>query len=197
MYPYGFVTAVLLFFGLFFYYAVARFALIRWLNIGLLSLTVISMVIAGENGRKFIHWTGFSVLDLRKLSVLADQQPISTTTTRIIVYSMFAAEICLLVWWWVVNRAPILGLEGLSDPSLVDIAMQQHYNNQFRLYLGLFPMLFLPMVGSLKGSERIPIFGFLLRRTMMLPMLAPLIAGGQLYKLIDWWIKTYKPELPF
>lgn len=160
---------------------------VKTVNSILFWVTLVSLVLAGDNGLRLAHWEGLLSFSLRKLWVVADATPISRRVVRFLFSSLFAGELALLIWWLVVQAAKPLPPEMFSDPLLYEEAQLGHFNTQMGLYWWL-PLILGPVFRwALMWLEGRPIVGFLLRQTRLLILpIVPLLGYLESRMIINW-----------
>jgi hypothetical protein len=161
------------------------------------ALFALSIVLAGDNARRFWRWEGLYAIDLRQLRVKADDRPISKTITRVVFYSLFAAEIAFFIWWWIFTAQPLLIAEQITDPIQLDEALRVYAEYRLGIYLPILPVLIIVCIFAVLGLERVPGFRFFLRRTRLLIIpVVPLIGVLQLRTLAQWVVEVFNSSLP-
>lgn len=163
-------------------------SIIKIINTILFWVTLVSLVFAGDNGRRFAGWLGLRSFSRRKAGVVADQAPKSREVVRVGFEALFAYELAILIWWLVMQLNQPIPAEMFSDPLLYLEAKEAHFATQLALYWWL-PLILGPIIaGVLNWLERKPLVGFVLLKTRLIIPIVPLVGWAEA-KLIFGWVE--------
>lgn len=160
------------------------------LHIAGLVLLVFCIFLSGEMGIRFRIWLELESAVKRRRDISIDLTPVNSSFTRILIYSVLAAEIGFFVWFQVLKTRPEFFIAPVMEIYREEAIL--FAAEQMRLYWWLLPSLSIlsAMALGLMDSKA-PLIKIYFRKTKITNLTAVLFGIFVLVNFFIWWDEVY------